>query len=151
MDVKYLNPIISATDSVFKTMLSLEPKKGDISVQEDLVTDKEANVIIGMTGDIKGSIVYSFSQPMALKVVEAMSGMEMKKLDKFVTSAMGELGNIISGQATTGLAEHDLNCDIAPPQIVTGKNINISSEADKVLKVNFVTDLGEFDVGFSVK
>ncbi|MGM0549007.1 MAG: chemotaxis protein CheX [Bacillota bacterium] len=151
MDVKYLNPIISATDSVFKTMLSLEPKKGEISVQEDLVTDKEANVIIGMTGDIKGSIVYSFSQAMALKVVEAMSGMEMKELDKFVTSAMGELGNIISGQATTGLANQDLNCDIAPPQIVTGTNINISSEADKVLKVNFVTDLGEFDVGFSVK
>ncbi|ADO77415.1 chemotaxis protein CheX [Halanaerobium praevalens] len=151
MDVKYLNPIISATDSVFKTMLSLEPKKGEISVQEDLVTDKEANVIIGMTGDIKGSIVYSFSQAMALKVVEAMSGMEMKELDKFVTSAMGELGNIISGQATTGLADQDLNCDIAPPQIVTGSNINISSEADKVLKVNFVTDLGEFDVGFSVK
>lgn len=151
MDAKYLNPIISATDSVFKTMLSLEPTKGNVSVQEDLVTDKEANVIIGMTGDIKGSIVYSFSQDMALKVVEAMSGMEMQELDKFVTSAMGELGNIISGKATTGLAAHDLNCDIAPPQIVTGKNINISSGGDKVLMVKFATDLGEFDVGFSVK
>lgn len=151
MDVKNLNPIIAATDSVFKTMFSIEPEKGKISIQEDLVTDKEANVIIGMTGDIKGSIVYSFSENMALKVVEAMSGMEIQELDKFVTSAMGELGNIISGKATTGLAEQNLNCDIAPPQIVTGKNINISSESDKVLMVNFNTNLGEFDVGFSIK
>ena len=151
MDANYLNPIISATDAVFQTMLSVEPEKGNVSLQEDLVTDKEANVIIGMTGDVKGSIVYSFSEDMALKVVEAMSGMEMQKLDKFVTSAMGELGNIISGKATTGLAELDLSCDIAPPQIVTGKNINISSEADKVLMVRFNTELGEFDVGFSIK
>ena len=151
MDVKNLNPIIAATDSVFQTMLSVKPEKGNVSIQEDLVTDKEANVIIGMTGDIKGSIVYSFSKDMALKVVEAMSGMEMHELDKFVTSAMGELGNIISGKATTGLAEQDLSCDIAPPQIVTGKNINISSEADKVLMVNFITEMGEFDVGFSIK
>ena len=62
MDAKYLNPIISATDAVFQTMLSVEPEKGNVSLQEDLVTDKEANVIIGMTGDVKGSIVYSFSE-----------------------------------------------------------------------------------------
>lgn len=150
MDVKKLNPIIDATDSVFQTMLALKPEKGEVSIQEDFVMDKEANVIIGMTGDIKGSIVYSFSKDMALKVVEAMSGMEMQKLDKFVTSAMGELGNIISGKATSRLAEQDLNCDIIPPQIVTGGDVTISSESDKVVMVNFNTDLGEFDVGFSI-
>ncbi|KXS49919.1 chemotaxis protein CheX [Halanaerobium congolense] len=151
MDVKYLNPIIAATDSVFETMLSLKPEKGKMSVQEELITDKEANVIIGMTGDIRGSIVYSFSEEMALKVVAAMSGMEMDTLDKFVTSAMGELGNIISGKATVGLSEQDLECDIVPPQIVTGKEINITSEADSVLMVNFNTELGDFDVSFAIK
>jgi chemotaxis protein CheX len=43
MDVKYLNPIIAATDSVFETMLSLKPEKGKVSFQEELITDKEAN------------------------------------------------------------------------------------------------------------
>lgn len=151
MDVKYLNPIIAATDSVFETMLSLSPKKENISIEEELFTDKEANVIIGMTGDIKGSIVYSFSEEMALKVVEVMSGMEMKGLDKFVTSAMGELGNIISGKATVGLAEQDLSCDIVPPQIVTGKEIKINSDASSVLMVNFKTELGNFDVSFAIQ
>lgn len=150
MNVKNLNPIIAATDSVFQTMLSLKPKKGNISVEKELITDKEANVIIGITGDIKGSIVYSFSEKMALDVVEAMSGMKMEKLDKFVTSAMGELGNIISGKATTGLATQNLNCDIVPPQIVTGKEINISSDADKILMIKFNTELGDFDVSFAM-
>ncbi len=151
MDAKYLNPIIAATDSVFQTMLSLKPERGKVSIQKEITTDKEANVIIGMTGDIKGSIVYSFSKDMALEVVETMSGMKMEELDKFVTSAMGELGNIISGKATTGLAEQDLSCDIVPPQIVTGKDINISSESKQVLMVNFNTDLGDFDVSFAIK
>lgn len=151
MDAKNLNPIIAATDSVFESMLSLKPEKGNVTLQEELITDKEANVIIGMTGDIKGSIVYSFSEEMALKVVETMSGMKMDKLDKFVTSAMGELGNIISGKATVGLSEQELNCDIVPPQIVTGKEINISSEAESILMVNFNTELGDFDVSFAIK
>jgi chemotaxis protein CheX len=75
----------------------------------------------------------------------------MDTLDKFVTSAMGELGNIISGKATVGLSEQDLECDIVPPQIVTGKEINITSEADSVLMVNFNTELGDFDVSFAIK
>ena len=37
MDVKYLNPIIAATDSVFETMLSLKPEKGKVSFQEELI------------------------------------------------------------------------------------------------------------------
>ena len=151
MNVEYLNPIIAATDSVFQTMLSLEPEKGDVSMKEELYTDKKANVIIGITGDIQGSIVYSFSEDMALEVVEAMSGMKMDQLDKFVTSAMGELGNIISGKATTGLAEQELNCDIVPPQIVTGKEINISSETEEILMINFNTELGDFDVSFAIR
>lgn len=151
MDVRYLNPVIAATDSVFQTMLAVKPEKQNVSVGTELVTNKEVNVIIGMIGDIKGSIVFSFSCEMALAVVEAMSGMEMQKIDKFVTSAMGELGNIISGKATTGLAELDLSCDIAPPQIVTGKEINISSEAEKILMVTFKTKFGDFDVSFSIK
>ncbi|RCW47776.1 MULTISPECIES: chemotaxis protein CheX [unclassified Halanaerobium] len=150
MNADYLNPIIAATDSVFQTMLQLEPRKGKVFVQEGLVSRKEANVIIGVTGDIKGSIIYSFSKDMALKVVEAMSGMEMKELDKFVTSAMGELGNIISGKATTSLAEKNFTCDIAPPQIVTGKEVKIVTDAKNVLSVTFDTNLGSFDVSFSI-
>lgn len=150
MKVEYLNPIIDATINVFKTMLQIEPVRGDISVEEGKISDKEVNVIIGLTGDLKGSIIYSFSGQMALEMVETMSGMEMDKLDKFVVSAIGEIANIISGKSAIGLSEKGFQCDIAPPQTVLGKELSIITDSDKVLIVSFFSKYGIFDIAFSL-
>ena len=61
----------------------------------------EANVVIGVTGDLRGSLLYSFPKQMALDMVSIMAGMSMTKLDAFVSSALGEVANIISGNAVT--------------------------------------------------
>jgi len=44
-----------------------------------------------------------------------MSGMEFDAVDEFVTSAVSEIANIISGNVLTMLAGEDLTCDILPP------------------------------------
>lgn len=150
MDVKYLNPILNATNDVFQTMMQIEPERGDISVREEIVTDNEANVIIGLTGDIEGSIVFSFSKEIALNIVNKMAGMEIDEIDKFVSSAIGEMANIISGKASTGLAEQSYECNIAPPQTVIGKESKISTGTDNILSVELNTGLGDFQVNFSM-
>ena len=54
-----------------------------------------------MTGDLTGSVC-AVPRQIALDMVKIMSGMEMDKLDGFVTSALAN-GNIISGNAVTNL------------------------------------------------
>ena len=44
-----------------------------------------------------------------------MSGMEFDCVDDFVTSAVSEIANIISGNVLTMLAENEIKCDILPP------------------------------------
>jgi chemotaxis protein CheX len=46
--------------------------------------------------------------------------MEFGEIDDFVTSAVGELSNIISGNAATALAGRGIVCDIRPPRISVG-------------------------------
>mgnify|MGYP000214498584 CR=1 FL=1 len=150
MDVNYLNPILDATNNVFQTMMQLETERGNVELREEIVTDNEANVIIGLTGDIEGSIVYSFSKEIALNIVNQMAGMEIDEIDKFVTSAIGEMANIISGKAATGLAEKNYECDIAPPQTVIGKDAQISTGTDNILSVKLNTEMGDFQVNFSM-
>jgi len=150
MDVTYLNPILDATSNVFKTMMQLETERGNIELRNEIITDNEANVIIGLTGDIKGSIVYSFSKKISLNIVNQMAGMEMDEIDKFVTSAIGEMANIISGKAATGLAEEDYNCNIAPPQTVVGQDTKISTGTENIITVKIETEMGDFQVNFSM-
>ena len=63
-------------------------------------------------------MLFRFPQSTTLKIVKLMCGMEIDQLDAFVTSAMAEMSNIISGNAVTNLSQENYHCDIKPPQIM---------------------------------
>ena len=142
MKVEYINSFYKATQDVFRLMLDLEVERGNVEVIEDMISSKEANVILGVTGDLKGSIFFSFTKEMTLEMVKIMSGMEMKEIDNFVSSALGEVANIVGGNAVTNLTEYNYICDIVPPQIVIGEYRSISMASKKSLKkvVDFSLD-----------
>jgi len=50
-------------------------------------------------------------------MVTIMSGMEVDSVDDFVTSAVAEVANIISGNVITLLTGNQLACDILPPEL----------------------------------
>lgn len=150
MKAEYINSFYRATLDIFRTMLDLEPQRGQLSIIEEMVAGKEANVIIGITGDLSGSVMFSFTKKMTLDMVEIMSGMQMDKLDSFVTSALGEVTNIISGTAATYLSMHNIICDIVPPQIIIGLNQSLSMATEKALVLPLKTAIGEFDMIISI-
>jgi len=151
MKAEYVNSFYKATKDVLSMMLDVDTEKGELSVSEEMVSGKEANVLIGLTGDLSGNILYSFPKNMTLKMAKIMSGMEMEELDSFVTSALGELANIISGNAASNLSEQNYNCDIVPPQIIIGENRTISAAAEKALLVPLKTGIGEFQISISIQ
>jgi len=151
MKAEYINPFYKAAQDVFERMLDLNTERVNLGVVEEMVTGKEANVIIGMTGDLAGTVLFSFPKEMTFEMVKIMSGMEVDKLDSFVTSALGEVANIISGNAATYLSLEKYNCDIVPPQIIIGVNKSISLATDKALFLTLRTEIGEFDINLSIK
>ncbi|NLL49525.1 MAG: chemotaxis protein CheX [Firmicutes bacterium] len=150
MRVEYINPFYQATVDVFRVMLSMEPQRGTLRAVEELVPVSEANVGIGVTGDLRGSLLYSFPASMALEMVKIMSGMEMTKLDAFVTSALSEVANIISGNALTYLARNSLTCDISPPQAFVGSKGSMAMSTEKAIVLPLITDIGTLEVSISL-
>ena len=47
-------------------MLDLEVERGDLKVVDNMVYSKDANIFIGVTGDLKGSILFGFTKDMTL-------------------------------------------------------------------------------------
>ena len=114
MKAEYVNPFYQATIQVFKLMLDLDLKR----VLEADGADSQVIVQLSVSGDLTGTITYHFPEEMALKMVQIMSGMEFNELDSFVTSALAEIANIISGNAMSNLFERNYRCDISPPQVL---------------------------------
>lgn len=106
-------PFLKATRNVFQLMLDLS----EISDRpaEAFECEDEIDVSIGVIGDLVGEVIYRFPHETSLNMVKIMSGMEIEVIDDFVTSAISEIANIISGNVLTILAGEDLKCDILPP------------------------------------
>ncbi|SCG81713.1 CheY-P phosphatase cheX [Proteiniborus sp. DW1] len=151
MKAEYINSFYKATVDVFKLMLDIEPKKGDMKIVEDMICSKDANVLLGVTGDLMGSILFNFPKDMALEMIRIMSGMEMDTIDGFASSALGEVANIIGGNALTNLSQNNCTCDISPPQIFLGNYKSFSLASDKALLLTLKTPIGEFDICIFLK
>ncbi|NMA94525.1 MAG: chemotaxis protein CheX, partial [Clostridiales bacterium] len=82
--------------------------------------------------------------------VKIMAGMEMDELDVFASSALGEVANIIGGNAMTKLTEYKYSCDITPPQIIIGEHKSASMASEKALLIPIQTDIGEFTISIFI-
>lgn len=151
MKVEYVNSFYKAAKDVFQLLVDIEPQRGDLKVVEDLSSHMDANVELGVVGDLNGTILFSFPKSMTLEMVKIMSGMEMDKIDNFASSALGEVANIIGGNALTLLAKHNYTCDIEPPQIFVGEYKPLSVGKDKALLLPLLTPIGEFDITMLLK
>jgi chemotaxis protein CheX len=107
------NVFFDATHNVFQLMLNIS----DISAQpeEEFKCDDEVDISVGIQGDLSGEVIYRFPVPTSLNIVNIMSGMQFDSVDAFVTSAVSEMANIISGNVLTALSDNDVKCDILPP------------------------------------
>jgi len=122
-------PFLEATRNVFHLMLDLSDI--DEGPAENFRYDDTLNISIGVVGDLKGEIIYKFPSDTSLSMVTIMSGMEIDSVDEFVTSAISEIANIISGNVLNLLAETDINCDILPPALKLSEDAgeyNISND-----------------------
>lgn len=106
-------PFLEATRNVFHLMLDLSEVLERPA--HTFIEDEVMNISIGVIGDLQGEVIYRFPRNTSLSMVNIMSGMEVESVDEFVTSAISEIANIISGNVLTMLAQRDLKCDILPP------------------------------------
>ena len=146
MKAECVNPFLQALQDVFKLMLDVDISRENVNGANDITSEKQVVVEIKLIGDITGSVLFSFPQSTTLEIVKIMSGMEFDKIDGFVTSALGEMSNIISGNAVTHLSKANYQCDILPPRIeITDCN---SGNCQPALTVPLHTVVGDMRVNF---
>lgn len=102
--------------------------------------------IIGITGQIKGEIIFSFSDSIIKKVASKMIGMEVEEIDKLAFSAILEFANMLSGAATIKLVDYyeSDKLNMSPPLVINGREFQISSEIGELK--NYRMYLGEGEI-----
>ena len=145
MTDQVFGPFSNAVREVCKQMLDINAEVGAASPVNVSSSGDKVNIMVGFTGDYSGETYYVFPRNTALEIVKSMSGMEIDDIDEFVTSALGEISNIISGNAMTGLSELSIACDILPPKLVEGGE-PVYDGGERVISTGIQTPLGDIDL-----
>ena len=147
--IEIAKPFIKATISVLSMMAMIEPKPGKPFVKKDNTAEGDVSAVIGFTGDKNGSISVSFSKKTAVALVKAMLGDDVEDIVQDAKDAVGEVTNMISGQARSGLSEMGLNFQGSTPSVIMGDNHTITHVSKSaVMAIPFSTPHGDFTVEF---
>lgn len=147
MDVSYVNPFIDATLCVLKTMASTEAEVGKPYIKKDTTAMGDVTSLIGLSGQINGSVSVSFTTESILCVVSRMFGEEMTELNDEVKDAVGEIANMISGQARQKIETMGHSLKAAIPSVIVGTKHSIAHASSyPVVAIPFSTVDGNFTI-----
>jgi len=151
MDVNYINPIINAFTNVMPQLGLSNVENKEVALRGRFIESPGIVVIIGLIGDIKGNIIYGMSEEVAKKIVSAMMmGRPVENFDELAQSAISELVNMLTANATTNFSNNNINVDISTPTLIYGK-FTANSSTDKVNYISMDVDGAIIEVNVSLE
>jgi chemotaxis protein CheX len=128
---KYIQPFVDVCESVFRDFIGSEliAERPHFADKND-THDWDVSAVIGLTGEARGAVVISMKKELSLKLTGVLTGKTHTEVDDEVVDAIGEIVNIIAGNAKRGL-EESFRLVISLPTIVRGKGHTISWPNDQ--------------------
>ena len=149
MDSTFITPFVKSVQNVFGTMLQLTVQVDEPQLKKDEDPSFDVSAIIGMSGDIDGSVVLSFPTTTAERVIALFTGEEMTTDDPDFADAIGELVNMVTGGAKGQFEGKRVN--ITCPSVVVGQAHRVFSRKDVVcITIPCDCDCGNFNVEVSI-
>ncbi len=121
LKAEHLNPFLDSARDAFTIMAGIELTRSNISLKKDSDRNADISGIIGLAGDVSGSIVLNFPLATAKGIVSKFLGAPVNNpRDYEALDAVGELTNIVAGGAKSRLSELGVHFNIGLPTIIIG-------------------------------
>lgn len=152
MNIRYITPFIEAVTGAFDQMFELQPAAlTPYLAKKDEILDWDISGIIGIAGEARGLVVLSFPAALAQELTTLLTGSPKTVMDEDVTDTVGEVVNIIAGNAKKGLEEFRLL--ISLPTIVQGPHHQVTWPTGPipVITIPFSTARGHFSLSVGLE
>lgn len=155
MREKHVDAVMKASSKIFSETAKLEFKRGSAYAKDPSFSPHDVSTLIGVSGDLKGVVIFSFPSDVALMVanrfMELMSEPPAAEFNEKAQSALAEMVSTIMGHYMIAMEELGHKVNTSPPATVRGQKLTIGLGAvDQVLgvPVDLPTGPGEVAVAF---
>lgn len=149
MNVNYINPFLIAIQNVFKTMIDIPIRLGKPTLKKDHAAAFDISGIIGLSGDVTGSVVISLSEEIALQLASAMLQDEITNIEEDGTDAIGEIANMIAGSAKAKFPTDKTTLSV--PNVIIGKHKVRYPSGIPIISIPCETDTGNIAIDIALK
>lgn len=148
MDVK--SAFIETTMEVLSEY-GIPPMFAEKDKRHGLVGTEYLNVVMGVNGALSGNLIVTANKESALAIASAMlGGIKFTEVNDMVKSAMGELLNIIAGNAFSRVEIKSV-IYISTPTLVIGEGISILLQGSSANKLIFDMGGQSMDILFDIE
>jgi len=149
MDAKFINPFLIAVQNIFDTMIDLSFVLGKPTLKKGNIPSYEISGIIGLSGAVSGCVVLNLSEEIALQLASAMLDEELTEVNDDCTDAIGEIANMIAGNAKTDFPVEDTS--ISVPSVVVGKHKLAYPSGVPIVSIPCETSGGQLVIDIALK
>ena len=151
MKAEYANIFIQSAVHVFKKELGITLTRQSLVRKDAPLPGLPICIVLGITGFVRGQIVYAIDSSFAQDITHAMVPNKLPtELKKYVNSAVGEIGNMITGQASIALAGQDKIIQLTPPAVFTGAEIWFDFLQTPTVALRLLSEMGVLEINVAL-
>jgi chemotaxis protein CheX len=141
-----LEPFITAANLTLGELAQVEPVVRSMYRTAQPLTLGDISAVLGLSGEPGEALILSFPASTAgVLAARVLAEVTQTPEDPLVRDCMGELANVIAGQAKTLLAESPYQLLLGTPSVLSGAGVEIGPPPDiGGLIVIFDSDAGDF-------
>lgn len=155
MDARYVNAFLEALVKVLGNFGITDVKRGSIVKKENMHVDMDITSVVGLIGDVRGNVAYSLNRDTAKVIISRMMfGTPVTEIDAIARSAVGELANMITGEASGAIAAIETGktvADITPPSVIIGRDVLFLISSVPAIAVSMDTQFGRIEVNIGLE
>lgn len=151
MDASHVNPFIETLVYILQTTASLEVQLERPYLKKDASSNGPISGLMELSGDIQGFVSVTFSQQAILKIVSNMFGEDVTELNDEVKDAVGEMMNMVCGQATNKFAENGNSIKVESHGVKEGEKHFLPNVDDRpFISIPLKSDSGNLSIDVSL-
>ncbi len=151
MKAEFINPFVAAAFHVLQAETGEAPQKGDLRLEEAHYTTNDITAVIGVVGKVSGTVLVGLGERTAKQLASAMLGQTIAVFDQLAESAVGEIGNMITGRASALLDQAGYACTISPPTLIIGRGTIIATTPFRRICIPVATKYGELTISVALQ
>jgi len=151
MRVQLVNCYVAAAIDVLAKETGGPVTRAGLQLQQNPYTTEDVTAMVGVSGDLAGSLYISMTEATAIHVVSAMLGQPVEAFDDLAQSGIAELANVVAGAASIALADAGHTTTITPPLLLVGSGGRLSSVEIQRLVVPLTSVCGLVNVHVALR